>query len=88
LYIEVNEQDINKAIFLATSTLVLKWETSRDSGTIDQETAASGSAVDGEPAVGGEDGAGVDLYAAWREGGHLEGNPLRRHEGQLHIHHR
>lgn len=58
------------------------------SGAFHQEAAAGGSAIDGQPAVGGQDGAGVHLHAARREGRHLEGHPLRRHEGQLYIHYR
>lgn len=59
----------------------------RSSCPIDQEAAVGGGPLHGQPPLRGEDGAGVHLHAAGRARRHLEGDPLRRHEGELHLHH-
>lgn len=57
----------------------------KNSGAFDQEAAVGGSALDGEPAVSCEDGSRVDLHSPRRERRYLEGHPICRNEGQLHI---
>lgn len=56
-------------------------KTIRHSRAFDQEAAARGSAFHGQPSVGRQDGARVHLHPTRGEGRHLEGHPIRRHEG-------